>query len=89
MSDAARREELTQTFDAIEMVADQNQNDILLMCVSALRHVHGLYPDADELRHRGSPRQQARVDIHNAIVAVLNTYLEAVDLPTKDAERAG
>lgn len=75
------RQRLQEAFDAIDAVAEREQHTVLLMCATALRRVHDLYPRADELRLRGTPEHRARVDIHNTIVEVLNGYLKAVALP--------
>lgn len=78
------RHGLRVVFDAIEKVADRDESAVLLMCLTALRQVHDLYPDADELRYRGTPEYTARTDIHNTIVAVMNGYLSAVRLGPED-----
>lgn len=66
-------------FDLLDAIAEARQDDLLVVTTAALRRVHGLYPGADERRLRGTGHQQARVEIHNAIVEVFDEYLTILE----------
>lgn len=82
--DPSARRDMIEIFDTLEVVADQQQNHLLLMTVAALRDVHALFPGADALNMRGTHEQTTRILIHNTIANVFNPVLAAVS-PARSA----
>lgn len=74
-SPAAHREAVEEVLDAMTVVAETNGDLMLAMAAAALHRVYALYPQAHELRHRGTPEHLAHLAIHNAITEAVNTTL--------------
>lgn len=73
---SSRRSGVVYALDQFEKWAQETGDTVAETLVLALRRIHDLYPEADDLEQRGTPQHQARVDIHNIIAAAIAEVAE-------------
>lgn len=82
----SRRRDIDSLLGDLLEDAGRRSDPLALVALTALRRVHGLYPDAEQPCRRGTPENRAHTDIHNAVVEVFAAAASITGLaPTTSA----